>query len=95
MTEKAKKATPASRLSFGEAVGEVEEILAELERDNVDIDHLGARVKRAVELIQVCREKLEKTDGEVRDLVAGLKEDDAGQDDELQEDELLGEDAPF
>jgi exodeoxyribonuclease VII small subunit len=65
------------KLTFGEAVGEVEEILAELERDNVDIDHLGAQVKRAVELIQVCREKLEKTDGEVRDLVAGLKEPEA------------------
>ena len=55
----------------------VEEILAELERDNVDIDHLGERVKRAVELIQVCREKLEKTDSEVRDLVAGLNADEA------------------
>lgn len=86
MTEKAKKATPVSILSFGEAVGEVEEILAELERDNVDIDHLGERVKRAVELIQVCREKLEKTDGEVRDLVAGLKGD---------EDQVPGEDTPF
>lgn len=81
MTEKAKKATPVSKLSFGEAVGEVEEILAELERDNVDIDHLGERVKRAVELIQVCREKLEKTDGEVRDLVAGLKDEDPEEED--------------
>jgi len=65
------------KLTFGEAVGEVEEILAELERDNVDIDHLGDRVKRAVELIQVCREKLEKTDDEVRELVADLKDRDA------------------
>jgi exonuclease VII small subunit len=39
----------------------------------VDIDRLGAEVARAVELIQVCREKLEKTDREVRDLVAGLQ----------------------
>jgi exodeoxyribonuclease VII small subunit len=81
VTEKGKKATPVSKLSFGEAVGEVEEILAELERDSVDIDHLGERVKRAVELIQVCREKLEKTDGEVRDLVAGIKDDDAEEED--------------
>ena len=67
------KRTPAKKLSFGEAVSEVEEILAGLEQDEVDIDRLGEEVKRAVELIQVCRDKLEKTDREVRDLVAGLQ----------------------
>lgn len=72
MTEKGKKRLPARKLSFGEAVGEVEEILAALEAETVDIDTLGEEVRRAVELIQVCREKLEKTDGEVRELVAGL-----------------------
>jgi len=60
---------------------EVEQILANLEHEDVDIDRLGAEVKRAVELITVCREKLEKTDREVRDLVAGLQEDDAAKDD--------------
>lgn len=67
------KRAPARSLSFGEAVTEVEEILAGLEQDEVDIDRLGAEVARAVELIQVCREKLERTDREVRDLVAGLQ----------------------
>lgn len=67
------KRTPARSLSFGEAVSEVEDILAGLEQDTVDIDRLGTEVARAVELIQVCREKLEKTDREVRDLVAGLQ----------------------
>lgn len=64
---------PARSLSFGEAVTEVEEILAGLEQDEVDIDRLGEQVARAVELIQVCREKLERTDREVRELVAGLQ----------------------
>ena len=73
MAEKQTKLTPAKKLSFGEAVAEVEAILAGLERENVDIDRLGDEVKRAVELIQVCREKLARTDGEVRDLVAGLQ----------------------
>jgi exodeoxyribonuclease VII small subunit len=54
-------------------VTEVEEILAGLEQDEVDIDRLGGEVARAVELIQVCREKLERTDREVRELVAGLQ----------------------
>ena len=69
--------TPARKLSFGDAVREVEEILAGLEEQDVDIDRLGDEVKRAVELIQVCREKLEKTDREVRELVTGLQAEDA------------------
>ena len=84
MVEKGKKKTPAKKLSFGEAVDEVEEILAALESETVDIDTLGQEVKRAVELIQVCREKLNKTDSEVRELVAGLEtnEPDQGTDDD-------------
>jgi exodeoxyribonuclease VII small subunit len=85
------KKTPAKKLSFGEAVSEVEEILANLEQDEVDIDLLGEEVKRAVELIQVCRQKLEKTDGEVRELVAGLQQ--SGSDEEPEAGS--GEDLPF
>jgi exodeoxyribonuclease VII small subunit len=85
------KKTPAKKLSFGEAVSEVEEILAGLEQDEVDIDRLGEEVRRAVELIQVCREKLEKTDGEVRELVAGLQQ--TGSDEEPEAG--TGEDMPF
>ena len=69
----ASKKKPAKNLSFGEAVTEVESILAGLEDDNIDIDKLGEEVRRAVELIQVCRGKLEKTDAEVRQLVEGLQ----------------------
>ncbi|MCP4574255.1 MAG: exodeoxyribonuclease VII small subunit [bacterium] len=71
----------SNKLSFGQAMTEVEDILANLEREDVDIDRLGAEVKRAVELITVCREKLEKTDREVRDLVKGLQDDDAAKED--------------
>lgn len=80
---------PARNLSFGEAVTEVEEILAGLEQDEVDIDRLGEQVARAVELIQVCREKLERTDREVRDLVAGLQAPAAGD----RSDDRNGEDS--
>ncbi len=69
-----KKKIPPKKLSFGEAVTEVEQILDRLEDDEVDIDQLSAEVARAVALLQVCREKLAKTEGEVRDLVAGLQE---------------------
>ena len=83
------------KLSFGEAVREVEQILAGLEQDEIDIDRLSEEVRRAVELIQVCREKLEKTDTEVRELVAGLQQ--PGPEDESQgsSGDGSGEDLPF
>ena len=70
-------------MSFGEAVGEVEEILARLEDDEIDIDKLSGEVARAVALLQVCREKLSKTETEVRDLVSGLQADGAAGDGEV------------
>jgi len=85
------KKTPAKKLSFGEAVGEVEKILAGLEQDEVDIDRLSEEVKRAVELIQVCKQKLEKTDREVRDLVAGLQSSDSAEESDTGD----REDLPF
>jgi len=69
-----KKRTPVKKVSFGEAVAEVEEILARLEAEEIDIDDLSREVKRAVDLIKICRDKLDRTDSEVRELVADLEE---------------------
>ena len=93
MTEKRK--TPAKKLSFGEAVGEVEQILERLEQEEVDIDDLGREVKRAVELIKVCREKLARTDREVRELVADLQESDDEQTNAEPTGDADSNEAPF
>ncbi len=63
--------------SFGEAVGEVDEILTRLESDEIDVDELSGEVKRAVELVALCREKLQRTELEVKDFVAKLEADAA------------------
>jgi len=59
------KKTPISKLSFSEAVAEVEGIVARLETEQTDVDELAAEVQRAVDLITACRERLERTDREV------------------------------
>lgn len=68
-----KKKSPGKKVSFGDAITEVERILDRLEAEEIDIDDLSREVKRAVELIKICREKLEKTDSEVRNLVSDLR----------------------
>lgn len=55
---------PSEPISYTRAVAELESILAELERDNVDVDHLAERVQRAAELIATCRSRI--TDAQLR-----------------------------
>lgn len=57
---------------YADAVAELEEILDELEADEVDVDRLAERVKRAADLIELCRNRLEEARVEVTRIVADL-----------------------
>lgn len=46
------------KLTYAEAVAEIEQILARLRGDEVDVDTLSAEVKRATELIEQCKAQL-------------------------------------
>ncbi len=52
-------------MKYGEAMAEIEKILASLQDENADVDTLAERVKRASELIAACRAKLRKAEEEV------------------------------
>ncbi|MDP2923653.1 MAG: exodeoxyribonuclease VII small subunit [Candidatus Omnitrophota bacterium] len=56
-------------IKYSEAVEELNNILGDLESENIDVDEVSSRVKRAVELIKICREKIENTELEVRKIV--------------------------
>lgn len=60
-------------LSYGEAVVELEKIVAAMESDRCDIDSLSAMTTRALELLKYCKEKLFKTDKEVERCLEELK----------------------
>ena len=67
-------AEPAEQVSYADAMAELESILAELERDDVDIDHLTERVARAAQLIEVCRTRIESVRLDVTRLVEDLEQ---------------------
>lgn len=67
----AKKDTTDS-LGYAEAVTELEAILSELEADDVDVDRLAEQVRRAADLIELCRGRLESAQVEVTRIVADL-----------------------
>lgn len=58
-------------LSYSEALGELEEILRTIEGGTSDIDTLATKVTRATELIKLCRERLVKVEGEVKEILEG------------------------
>ncbi len=51
--------------SYGEAIAEIEAILARFSGGELDVDTLAAQVKRATELIAWCRVRLEKAEKDV------------------------------
>jgi exodeoxyribonuclease VII small subunit len=65
----------AEHPAYVDAVAELEQILAELEGEEVDIDVLGARVRRAAELIRLCRDRVAAARMEVEQVVADLEAD--------------------
>jgi exodeoxyribonuclease VII small subunit len=64
---------PADDLAYADAVVELEEILEELENDAVDVDLLATRVRRAAELIRVCRARITGARLEIEKIVTELE----------------------
>ena len=59
-------------LGYADAVAELEAILAELERDDVDVDVLAPKVRRAAALIRHCRAHIGDARLDVEQIVADL-----------------------
>lgn len=53
-------------ISYQEALKELEAILEDLQEETVDVDHLSEKLKRAYELIAVCRTKINSAETEVK-----------------------------
>ncbi|MEX2294351.1 MAG: exodeoxyribonuclease VII small subunit [Acidimicrobiales bacterium] len=63
----------ASEIGYGDALAELERILEEIEDDAVDVDVLATKVRRAAELLRVCRERIAAARIEVTQIVADLE----------------------
>ena len=56
------------QITYTEALGEIEQILERFRSDQMDVDTLAQEVKRATELITLCKERLTKVEKEVQQL---------------------------
>ena len=55
------------KLTYTEAVAEIEQILARLRGEQIDVDTLSAEVKRATELIAQCKAQLTDVEKAVKE----------------------------
>jgi exodeoxyribonuclease VII small subunit len=61
-------------IGYTDAMRELEAILDELEGDELDVDVLAERVRRASELIRVCRTRITRAQDDVATIVADLED---------------------
>jgi exodeoxyribonuclease VII small subunit len=62
-------------LSYTEAFDELRLLVNEMDQGNVNVDELAQKVKRAAELIRLCKNKLQATEGDVQAILKELEEE--------------------
>ncbi len=61
------------KIKYEDAILELEEIVDKIENADISVDELSVKVKRASELIKVCKGILYKTDAEVQKILEGIE----------------------
>lgn len=56
-------------LKYEEAMARLENIVSDMENGNLDMDSLCEKVKTAQKLIKMCRDKLTRTDEEIKKIL--------------------------
>ena len=62
------------KLTYKEALQEIEEILEKIEGNELDIDELAEKVKRVSFLLKFCKDKLQKTNEEVEKILNEMED---------------------
>ena len=57
-------------MKYEAAIAELQSIVSKMENDELDIDQMSEQLKRAQELIKLCKDKLTKTDEEIKKILS-------------------------
>lgn len=58
-----------TELKYEDALRQIEQIVEKLENNELDIDTMGKQLKTAQKLIRLCKDKLTKTDDEIKKIL--------------------------
>ncbi len=61
-------------MKYSKAIKQLEDIIHKIENEEIDIDDLSDKVKEAVSLVKLCKDKIEKAEMEVKDVVGKFEE---------------------
>lgn len=63
----------AKKISYSEAMAEIEAILEKIENEELDVDELAEKVKRVSTLLKTCKDKLTKTNEQVETILKEME----------------------
>jgi len=63
-----------TEINYTEAFEELQQIVSEIEEGEISVDELSIKVKRASELIKICKNKLTSTEEDVNQILKELEE---------------------
>lgn len=60
------------KMTYSHAIGELEKIVKEMQSENCSIDNLSEYTTRSLELLKICKAKLQATDEELKKILNEL-----------------------
>ncbi|MCJ8290663.1 MAG: exodeoxyribonuclease VII small subunit [Crocinitomicaceae bacterium] len=65
----------SKKQTYSDAFAELQQIVADIEDGEISVDELSEKVKRASELIAICKKKLTSTEEDVNQILKELETD--------------------
>jgi len=59
----------AKEIKYEEVLSQLEDIVSKMENEELDIDELTTELKQAQKLVKLCKDKLTKTDKEIKTIL--------------------------
>ena len=72
------------QLTYSLALTELQEIISEIESEEINVDTLAEKVKKATELIKFCKSRLRNTEDEVKKVLSSFEETAEAERDEIE-----------
>ncbi|MDT3386428.1 MAG: exodeoxyribonuclease VII small subunit [Bacteroidota bacterium] len=60
----------ATETKYETAIRQLEDIVEKLENNELDIDEMSKQLKKAQQLIKLCKDRLTKTDAEIQKILS-------------------------
>lgn len=58
--------------TYSEALAELQDILSKIESGDLEVDVLTEEIKKASELLKLCKDKLYKTDAQIKKILEDI-----------------------